>query len=242
MAQGVGAAVWHMSNFFGFWAFMAPRHPVAFGIVPPAGGYLMVDAGGRRFAAEAGRETHDRMRALGDFSPARRHTPGFPVYLVFDATTLTAGPLSRFSSPNRYQWSKDNSAEVKAGWIASAATAAGLAGQLPVPPGVLTSTIADLNRMAADGADTEFGRPADSMRPLADGPLYAIPLMPGVATTTGGPRRDERARVLGTSGEPIPGLYTVGDNGTIWGHIVEHGCSLTDGLVFGPIAAADALR
>jgi len=241
MAQAVGASVWHMSNYFGFWSFRAPEHPVAFGITPPAAGYLIIDGGGRRFAAEAGRETHDRLRILGDFSPARRHTPGFPVHLVFDANTLHAGPLSRFASPNGYQWSQDNSVELKAGWISTAATVTALAGQLAVPPGVLAGTVAAFNSAAASGTDTEFGRPADSMRPLADGPLYTIPLLPGVATTAGGPRRDEKARVLGQSGEPIAGLYAVGDTGSIWGHIVEHGSALTDGLVFGRIAAADAL-
>jgi predicted oxidoreductase len=80
------------------------------------------------------------------------------------------------------------------------------------------------------------------MRPLADGPLYALPLMPGVATTAGGPRRDERARVLDQSGTPIAGLYAVGDTGSIWGHVIQHGCALTDGLVFGGIAAAAAVR
>jgi hypothetical protein len=231
-----------MSNFFGFWSFKAPGHAVAFGIRAAAPGYLMVDQGGRRFAAEAGREPHDTLRVLGDFSPARRHTPGFPVYLVFDASALNAGPLAWTAGVDGYQWSKDNDAEVRAGWISAAATAAELAERLAVPPDVLAETIAAFNRAAASGSDAEFGRPADSMRPLAGGPLYAIPLMPGVGTTAGGPRRDGRARILDRTGNPIAGLFAAGDNGSVWGHLIEHGGALTDGLVFGRIAAAEALK
>lgn len=241
LAQAAGASLWHMSNFTGFWSFRAAGQPAALGIIPAGPGYLIVDSDGRRFAAEAGRETHDRLRALGDFSPARQHAPGFPVHLIFDEATLHAGPLSGFRSPSGYQWSKDNSAELKAGWIARAATVADLAGHLGVAPGVLADTVAAFNSAAASGRDAEFGRPASTMRPLTDGPLYTIPLLPGVATTSGGPRRDDKARVLGTSGDPVPGLYAAGDCGSVWGHLLEHGLSLTDGLVFGPIAAADAL-
>jgi hypothetical protein len=117
----------------------------------------MIDGGGRRFAAEAGRETHDRLRILGDFIPERRHTPGFPVHLIFDANTLHAGPLSRFASPNGYQWSADNSAEVKAGWVFIAATVTELAEQLAVPPGVLSDTIAAFNGAAARAATQSSG-------------------------------------------------------------------------------------
>ena len=60
------------------------------------------------------------------------------------------------------------------------------------------------------------------------------------ATTSGGPRRDAEARVLRPSGEPIPGLFAAGGLGSIWGHLTHHGGGLTDGLVFGRIAAAAA--
>ena len=41
-------------------------------------------------------------------------------------------------------------------------------------------------------------------------------------------------------GEPIPGLYAAGAAGSIWGHLTEHGGGLTDAIVFGRIAGADA--
>lgn len=88
------------------------------------------------------------------------------------------------------------------------------------------------------------------------GPLYALPVVPGLATASGGPRRDARARVLravrgGSGGDgggepeglaPIPGLFAAGAAGSIWGHLTEHGGGLTDAIAFGRIAGAEAAR
>jgi succinate dehydrogenase/fumarate reductase flavoprotein subunit len=62
-------------------------------------------------------------------------------------------------------------------------------------------------------------------------------MWPGVATASGGPRRDARARVLDQDGRPIPGLFAAG---SIWGHLTEHGGGLTDAIVFGRLAGAEA--
>jgi succinate dehydrogenase/fumarate reductase flavoprotein subunit len=77
------------------------------------------------------------------------------------------------------------------------------------------------------------------MAPLR-GRLHALPVQPSAATTTGGPRRDAAARVLRWDGAPIPGLLAAGGTGSVWGHLTHHGGGLTDGLVFGPIAARTA--
>jgi succinate dehydrogenase/fumarate reductase flavoprotein subunit len=63
---------------------------------------------------------------------------------------------------------------------------------------------------------------------------------PGVATASGGPRRDARARVLRPDGSAIPGLYAAGGCGSIWAHLTEHGGGLTDAIVFGRIAGEQA--
>ena len=71
-------------------------------------------------------------------------------------------------------------------------------------------------------------------------PLYAIQMTPGVATASGGPRRDAEARVVRQGGGPIPGLFAAGASGSIWGHLTEHGGGLTDAIVFGQIAGERA--
>ncbi len=62
----------------------------------------------------------------------------------------------------------------------------------------------------------------------------------GVATASGGPRRDSEARVVRSGGGPVPGLFAAGAAGSIWGHLTEHGGGLTDAVVFGRIAGARA--
>ena len=88
---------------------------------------------------------------------------------------------------------------------------------------------------SAGGRDDEFGRAPATLAPLI-APLYAIQMTPGIATASGGPRRDAQARVLRAGGAPIPGLFAAGAAGSIWGHLTEHGGGLTDAIVFGRIA------
>ncbi|GGH48484.1 FAD-dependent oxidoreductase [Microbacterium album] len=244
LAMEAGADLWHMSNGFGFWSHVEPQFRAAFPIAARHPAHLLVDQGGYRFAAETGRETHDRLRIFGDFRPDRPNVPALPAFLIFDARLLAAGPLSLPSTAGAsgYLWSADNAAELASGWITAAETVEELAAKLGIPAARLAATVAEYGKYAEAGLDPDFGRPAATMRPLGyDGPYYAISVVPGVLTAAGGPRRDAHGRTLDRSGRPIPGLYSVGDNGSIWGHIIQHGLSLTDGLVFGRICAEHAL-
>ena len=143
-------------------------------------------------------------------------------------------PLSgRLGTPNDYAWSQDNSAEADRGWIQCAGSPAELAGRTGMDPATLERTIAEYNAAARAGRDDRFGRSPDTLVPLDTTRLYAIETWPGLGGTTGGPRHDERARVLGTGGQPIPGLYAAGSVSAVWGHLTDHGGGLTDAIVFG---------
>ena len=51
-----------------------------------------------------------------------------------------------------------------------------------------------------------------TMTPLADkGPYYAVILAAGMLDTKGGPLTDGHGRVIASNGDPIPGLYAVGN-------------------------------
>jgi len=197
---------------------------------------------GRRFSDETGQEVHDRLRALTNYLPHRENRPGLPSYAIFDDAARQAGPLNGLlGTPNDYVWSKDNSAEVERGWIVSADGSRELAEKLGLDdPDVLVSTLADYDAMARAGSDPLFHRDPELLVPLSGERLYAIETWPGVAGTTGGPRHDARARVLAETGDPIPGLYSAGAVGLVWGHLIDHGGGLTDALVFGRIAGEDA--
>jgi succinate dehydrogenase/fumarate reductase flavoprotein subunit len=165
-----------------------------------------------------------------------------PGWIIFDEAARRAGPLHGIvGSPNEYAWSPDNSKEVAAGWIKRGEDSAELAVATGLDAAVLEDTLAGYAAAVSRGADHEFGRAPATLVPLLP-PLYAIRMMPGVATASGGPRRDARARVVGPGGAPIPGLFAAGAGGSIWGHLTEHGGGLTDAIVFGRIAGAEAAR
>ena len=94
----------------------------------------------------------------------------------------------------------------------------------------LEQTIARFNGFARSGKDEDFGRgdaPIDrffhgdalgnpfpnlTMHPIADhGPYYATIIAPGAIDTKGGPRANAHGQILGADGEPVPGLYGVGN-------------------------------
>lgn len=240
-AESLGAALWHMSAFYGFWCYRVPGFASALPLLFFSPAHLMVGPDGRRFHAETGREPHDALRIVGDYLPHRPQVPGMPAHIIFDAGLLTAGPLCRFASPTGYVWSEDNKRELEAGWIRGASSPGELAEILGLDAEVLEQTIRDYNEGAATGVDDDFHRPASSMTPVDAHNLMALTIWPGVATTSGGPRRDSSARVLHRDGPPIPGLFAAGGTGGVWGHLTEHGGGLTDGLVFGRIAAVTAV-
>jgi 3-oxosteroid 1-dehydrogenase len=95
----------------------------------------------------------------------------------------------------------------------------------------LKSTVARYNELAEAGRDTDYhrgetaiqlifngpvkeepGRANPTLWPLAEqGPYYAALVTGGTLDTKGGPRTDPDGRVLDDVGEPIPGLYGVGN-------------------------------
>jgi glycine/D-amino acid oxidase-like deaminating enzyme len=241
LARRAGADLWHMSNWFGWWAFRSPDHRAGFGMGFREPGHLFVDVDGRPFGPENGREGHDRLRLLGNAPPTNDNYPHLPAYAVFDDVCRAAGPISSTPNPIGYAWSADNAVEVERGWIVSADGPDALADRLGMDRAVLAATLRRYDEDAGAGRDSMFARPPATMRPLQPSSLYAIAMWPGVATTWGDRRRDARARVLDESGEPIRGLYAAGGNGSVWGHLTQHGGGLTDGLVFGTIAARDAV-
>ena len=241
LAQAAGASLWHMSAFFGWLAFAHPGFPAAFTLDVHAPSFIYLDGDGRRFADETGWEVHDRVRALTAFLPRRLNRPRLPGWIIFDDAARRAGPLHGIvGSPNGYDWSPDNSAEVAAGWI-KRGRQPGFAGRRH---GSRSRTRwahagrAMRRRWTFGGTTTSAGHRTTlvSMVP----PLFSIPMSPGVATASGGPRRDAgtgtRAQRWPAGSRPVRG----GRAGSIWGHLTEHGGGLTDAIVFGRLAGAEA--
>jgi succinate dehydrogenase/fumarate reductase flavoprotein subunit len=241
MSQAAGAALWHMYGFFGWFAFAAPEFAAPFPVDVLAASHIVTDADGHRFADETGYEVHDRLRALLSYLPRHPNRPRLPSWVIFDEAARQAGPLSgRLGTPNDYAWSPDNTAEIDRGWIQCADSPGELAKKIGAEPEILAGTLSDYNAAAETGRDDRFGRSPDTLVPLDTRRLYAIETWPGLGGTTGGPRHDERARVLRPDGTAVPGLYAAGSVSAVWGHLTDHGGGLTDAMVFGRYAGAAA--
>ena len=80
--------------------------------------------------------------------------------------------------------------------------------------------------------------------PLTDPPFLAYPLRPGITFTYHGLAVDERARVLGQDGSPMPGLFAAGE--VMAGNVLRRGylggVGMTIGSVFGRIAGREAAQ
>jgi succinate dehydrogenase/fumarate reductase flavoprotein subunit len=247
MAQAVGADLWHMNQMIGR-AVARFRHPdgeeTTFSVSLNPPGYVIVDKYGQRFANEylqAVSKANFYFELL-TYDPDRLEYPRIPSYWVFDSKRLKARPLAH-GGAGYYDWSADNRAEIDLGWIKEGATvqeAARAAGCEDVE--ALARTVEAYNAACATGLDA-LGRPASSLVPIDEGPFYCVPVYPGGATTNGGPRRDEKARILTPDRRPIPGLFGAGELGGAIGLLYPSpGSNLGEALIFGAVAAETALN
>ena len=82
-----------------------------------------------------------------------------------------------------------------------------------------------------------------NLGPLRTAPYYAVQVVPGDIGAAVGLQTDERARVLDGQGVAIAGLYAVGNDAQsiMGGTYPGPGITLGPGMVFGYLAARDAL-
>ncbi|MDF7638243.1 FAD-dependent oxidoreductase [Lactobacillus sp. ESL0791] len=77
----------------------------------------------------------------------------------------------------------------------------------------LEVTVTRYNQLSHDGQDLDFGKKSDFMIPVENGPVYAIELGIGAFCTMGGLKTDTKHNVLNRKGQPITGLYAIGNDG-----------------------------
>lgn len=223
-----------------------------------ADSYIFVNCDGKRFMNEKANLQHSKNDhifqstrfegGLGSNIDDTRYT-NLPAFIVFDQAVLDGGPLAGTHGNNNgwnihgiYSWSADNQAEVEKGWIVKADTLEELAEkcravdlwghELTVDPQALVKTVAQYNAAAEAGEDIEFGRPA--MAPLAEGPYYAMEIVPVTLYATGGAAHDERAQAIDWTDQPIDRLYLAGLVGDPWS---LHSSAVVGAVTWGRIAA-----
>lgn len=254
MAQKVGADIWNMNNLCGGCCTWSPDDPVNVGhsAMTSTNNYIWVNKFGSRFINERDSRDnpHKGWMLFSEFDLSKATYAYIPHYLVFDETARLAGPLDTFGRSNPPQigrlllpaalggyepWSQDNSVELKKGWIKKGDTIEALAAAIgaPMDASTLKATVESYNGFCDAKADTQFGRDARSLAPVKTPPFYAVPLYPGLVSTTGGPAINGKHQVLDPDGKPIGRLYAAGTCGSV----VTRVYSITGGNVGGCMAS-----
>jgi succinate dehydrogenase/fumarate reductase flavoprotein subunit len=126
---------------------------------------------------------------------------------------------------------------------------ASLASEVGLDPVAVSGEIDRYNAFADGGSDDDFGKAGTFLLPLRTPPFYAVPLYPITVNVTGaGLRIDDRARVIGADGHPVPGLFAAGEcTGGLFGPLYmgsgnSLGLATGIGRIAGEEAAAEATR
>jgi succinate dehydrogenase/fumarate reductase flavoprotein subunit len=251
MALEVGAELWHMNNIAGPELFFkAPEIAVSRWInFPHIDNYIFVAADGKRFIAEGqqclGVDRHGKFNYHGMWM---QQVLPVPVHWIFDENVRKAGPIGEsfccwdVTHDNLYDWSDNNLREVEKGWIKKADTIGELARLINLHPDVLEDTVARYNKFVKEGKDVDFGRNPAWMATIESPPYYAMELTPSFVNTQGGPRRNEKAQIIGLDGKPIPRLYSAGELGSIYAYNYNGGGNVGECFAFGRIAGRNAAR
>lgn len=204
-------------------------------------GMIAVGPDGRRFVNESDSYHHfvQTMFAKGIAS----------CWLVCDAEAMNRYGLG-LARPKPV----DNQALIHAGYLHRAATAQALAKTIGVDPQVFMQTLEQFNADARNGIDRAFGKGGNSynrymgdpkhtpnpcLAPLTSGPFYAIRIHTGDLGSARGLVTNAQANVLNRDGQPIAGLYAVGNdmNSLMKGTYPGPGITLGPALTFGWLAA-----
>ncbi|KQN61300.1 FAD-dependent oxidoreductase [Pseudomonas sp. Leaf58] len=202
-------------------------------------GLIAVNARGQRFVNESDSYHDFVMGMLRDASPT--------AHLICDQAFLQRYGLG-LVMPLR---SALNIASfVKSGYLIKGRTLGELASKLKVDAEGLANTISTYNAAAAQGDDPAFKRgsspmnrhngdpqqmPNPCVRPLGDGPYYAVTVQPADLACSAGLRGNADGQVLNPQGQVIEGLYACGNDLTsvFRGTYPGPGTTLGPAIVFG---------
>ncbi|MDR3416841.1 MAG: FAD-dependent oxidoreductase [Nevskia sp.] len=211
-------------------------------------GTIVVNRGGQRFFNESVAYT-TAVQAM--------YRPGnLPAYLIFDARYKREYPFGPLLPGGMHlNWLQPR--HVRRELLQSARSLEQLAQKLGVDAHNLQATVERFNRFALEGKDLDHHRgenpydliygdvrikPNPCLAPLAEPPYYAVEIFPGDIGTKGGLLTNASAQVLNTQGQPITGLYAVGNcSASVTGRYYPGaGATLGPAMTFGFLAAEHA--
>ena len=186
-------------------------------------GCMVVNGRGERFLNESG-PYPEFQQAM--FANHAKTGSAIPAWIVFDARFRSKYPIGPMMPASAVPDSR-----LRKSWLGQVywkgETLQELAAHIGVDPQGLAASAARMSQFAQTGKDLDFDRggnsfdryygdihvhPNPNLAPIDQGPFYAMQLWPGDIGTKGGLLTDEDARVLDSQGQPIEGLYCVGNN------------------------------
>ena len=213
-------------------------------------GYISVDRRGRRFANEA-TSYHVFGAAMLE---ACRDGADVEAWIVCDHRAIRRFGLGALGpAPMRI------SPFLRSGYIKRGQTITGLAEACGIDAAQLERTVEEFNGPAQHGEDPKFHRGSDAYQrfsgaaghkpnpcvgPLDQSPFYAVRIIPSELGTYAGIRTNANAQVSGPDGQPIAGLYAVGNDAAsvMGGTYPGPGTSIGPAMTFGYIAARHMAR
>jgi len=207
-------------------------------------GLMAVNGKGQRFVNEA-TSYHEFVLAM---HRSHQQEPTIPAYLVCDEDFINKWGLGLALPGGR-----PRKHLIRDGYLYKAPSLRELARALNMDVSALEASAAQFNEAARLGTDHAFGKGSDEynrylgdadhgpnpcLGPLARAPFYAIAVYPGDIGTALGIRCNEDSQALDAQGNPIGGLYVVGNDmhSVMGGHYPGAGITLGPALTFGWLA------
>ena len=181
--------------------------------------WLKVNKDGRRFINESG--TYENILHADEYQKGHCH------YTLFDSNWVKYAeqfkmhgcsrlyPFENGADPN-IPWQvfqeKYFPALLKGGFLMQADTIEELAEKLQLPPAELKATVDRYNQLVRDGNDVDFGKEPFRLSPLDKAPFYGAKNTGDILCTLDGIQIDTNMNAIDTEGNPIPGLYVIGND------------------------------
>ena len=220
MAMEVGADLANMCEVWNYPSLMIPGEayegrPLSRAINPERNGphVIWVNRYGKRFVNEVA-NYNSIGRSFQQINTSKPVFDNLPAWAIMDAQYRASYPVGT-AMPD----------DPDPQWVIRADSIEELAEKIDVDAATLKSTIERWNQYCRNGKDDDFHRGESSfdrfqgdkqaahpnLGTIEKAPFYSFPIHTGALGTKGGPRTNQHAQVLNVRGNPIGGLYAVGN-------------------------------
>ena len=181
--------------------------------------WLKVNKDGKRFMNESG--TYENILHADEYQKDHAH------YTLFDSNWVKYAeqfkmhgcsrlfPFANGADPN-IPWqviqNKHMPDLIENGFLVKADTIEELAKKLGLPVAQLKATVARHNELYRKGEDVDFGKEKHRLSAIDKPPFYGAKTTGRVLCTMDGIQIDTNMNAIDTEGNPIPGLYVVGND------------------------------